>query len=633
MSIHVINKFLNGTHNMMDDEVIPADAAKDSLNWFTLDGVIEISRGREIVGDEGTAGKIYNEWFGYDVQGNKIHYRKADTKVQVLVGSTWTDVITGLTETARFSFTNYSSLSGAFTFFSGVDGIWKINNANPTTAKDMYSSSVNFKGRMIIDKARSLMWDTPTDKTGLYGSYIDAQDSTVYTTVTNEVLGTGDGIQTVFSGTFAQIFQYRNCFGISINTNPSSVTATDNYMGVISGTGITGTINYMTGAYSLTFSSPPGVGVQVRATYQYEDSNNGGVTDFRKSSTRLAGEGFILRQDEGGDPIMQVLVAPDGSYISLKQQSAYQYIPDPSDLSPTNQVYRKDIGVSSYQSGVSTGFGVIFMNTANPLKPQLTILEKNPLGDNLLPKILFPQYKFENFYYDEDTVVDYFGQHVVICAKSNPDNENDVMLMGNIQQKAIERTGYSVNCVAKDGNYLYGGSPFEKTTYKIFTGYDDLGDVLENYWKSKGEYYKDNEHLHKFRKIRLKGLIDKSQWYEVYVSYDDQSYQLVGTIRGDADYVDYTNPLLVGVNLVGEADIGGVGGTTVYPYFTEIKVKTPKFRKRSIMFVAKGIGYVNIQQVQDWDIMLFENRLPSRFRQKQFVSLDGTQTDLPNPEF
>ena len=50
----------------------------------------------------------------------------------------------------------------------------------------MFDSTKNFKGKSIISTGRMLMWDLPNDKTGLYGSFIDAQNSTVYTTVTGE---------------------------------------------------------------------------------------------------------------------------------------------------------------------------------------------------------------------------------------------------------------------------------------------------------------------------------------------------------------------------------------------------------------------------------------------------------------
>jgi len=54
----------------------------------------------------------------------------------------------------------------------------------------------------------------------------------------------------------------------SLNTKGTSV-ASDNGAGVIAGTGITGTINYTTGAISVVFGSAPASGVVIAIQYQY----------------------------------------------------------------------------------------------------------------------------------------------------------------------------------------------------------------------------------------------------------------------------------------------------------------------------------------------------------------------------
>lgn len=50
---------------------------------------------------------------------------------------------------------------------------------------------------------------------------------------------------------------------------PGSTEAVDNGAGVLTGTGITGTVNYTTGAISVTFTTPPGGSAVVRAQGQY----------------------------------------------------------------------------------------------------------------------------------------------------------------------------------------------------------------------------------------------------------------------------------------------------------------------------------------------------------------------------
>lgn len=634
MSDHIIQQLNSGVHNLEDNESIPKDAAQDALNWLHLDGKAEVVRGSTTLGAEGTAGKTNEVWFGYKTNGVKVPWRKAGTAIQYYNGSTWVDVVTGLGADDDYTFANYSSLAGSFTFATGPGGIFKFVNANPGSYIDLYDSTKNFKGYCLIDKARMLMWGLTTDPTGLYGSFIDAQNGTVYTTVTNEVLATGDGVQTVFSGVLA--FKggnpKANCFGLSINTNPASVTATDGYIGVISGTGIAGTINYITGAYSLTFTTPPAGAAQIRASYQWENSNVKGITDFTKSATRLAGEGFILRQDEGGDAIQQVILGIDDSYYSIKEYSVYKYTPDSTDTKPTNDVFRKDIGVPTRRSATATGRGIVFMNTANPDKPELTVLEKNPLGDNILATPLLPHFKFENYNYD-DVVVYAWGRYIVVACKLVGSLTNDRLLLCDLGKNTVDITYYNAASLAKDAGTLYAGSSFTMTVYKLFNGWDDNGQIVSNYWISKAEKY-NSERLKKFRRERVQGQISQGQVIEVYASYDDAAFSLVGTIRGDGTYVDTSNPGAVGSQMVGEEMVGGEqDGEIIYPYFIEIKMKTPKFRKRTLKFVATGIGYASISYLMDWDILSFEQRLPKRYRLKQNVSLDGKSTDITPPEF
>lgn len=83
--------------------------------------------------------------------------------------------------------------------------------------------------------------------------------------ITGEVIGTGNGVQTTFSG-----------FLVNVNDVPSSITitaglivGTDNGSGTISGTGVSGTINYTTGSFFLTYSAAVGNGTHITANYSY----------------------------------------------------------------------------------------------------------------------------------------------------------------------------------------------------------------------------------------------------------------------------------------------------------------------------------------------------------------------------
>ena len=621
MTNNEIQVFTKGVHNLLSPEVIPTEAAQDSKNWITQNGVIKLVNGKETIGATGALGKITGQIFGYKVDGTTVHWRKAGTAIQYWDGSAWQNTVTGLTEDAEYTFSNYSSLAGTFTFAFGIDGIYKFHNANPASHCSMYDSTKNFKGHAFIDRGRSILWNRKEDKTGLYGSWIDNQRAVsggtgVYTAVTGEATTSDSGTLAFKAGGAT-----RNCFAVTITVTGSGQVFTDNYDGTLTGdSGDTGTINYITGDYTLTES---GVGT---VDYQWEDANVRGVTDFSKSATRLAGEGFQFPQDQGGDAILNVEVGQDGAYYSLKERSSYKLAITATDEDATNEIYRKEIGVPSLRSAVSTGDGIVFINTANPEKPKMTILRKNVTGDAIEPIVLFPQFKFENYTYT-DCTIDTYDRYVMVACKSSGATNNDVILLCDPLNGTVDITHYPVRTFARDGVNLYAGSSTTKSVYLMFNGYDDDGFEIDNFYKTKDELFK-TERLKKERKLRLKGKIDPDQSYEVYINYDNQGDTLVGTVVGSGSYVDYSSPQAIGSNMVGESAVGGNTTTNAYSYYVELKLtKPPKFRKRSIKVKALGIGYVDIESMMDIDIRTYRHKIPQQYRQKQNVSLDGESVD------
>jgi hypothetical protein len=621
----IIPQFTKGVHNLIDSENIESDASADSKNWITKDGSIVLINGRNIIGEEGAVGEIRGLHFGYKVDGTKVLYRKIETKVQALIGTTWTDVtgLASLTSGTEMSFANYSSLSGSWTFLSSSDGLWKINNANPTTSISLYDVAENDKGKIIIDKGRLIMWDcSNASKTTLKLSWVDSQDSDVYTDVTAEAFASLTGTL-AFKASGAT----RNCFAPVFTITASAEVYTDNKDGTLTGSaGGTGTINYATGAYTL---SNAGVGT---VDYQWEDSTEKGLADFTFSSPRVAAEGNRITQDIGGDAILDVEVGQDGSYYSLKEQSAYRLEISADDATFTNLVYRRDIGIPFFRSAAATSKGIVFMNTANPESPELTILQRNIYGDNVEPVSLFTHFDFGNYNYS-DCSIETFDKYIAVICRSAEKEYNDTILLCSMADKTVDITSYEARMLVKDAGNIYVGSPITQSVYQIYNGFDDDGYAISNYWQSKGEQYTSSisENLKKYRRCRFMGLIDPDQSVEVWESYDDADFQLVGTIVGSGSYVDFSNPQVIGGNMIGEVQIGGDDVTNAYPFFCEIKPITPKFRKRKRMFKAIGIGYVEISSMMDRDILLFENKLPKRYRLKQNVSLDGKITNLPDP--
>lgn len=615
MREHIIKQFTSATHNLLNSEVIPKDAASSSYGWSTRDGKVELAYGRELVGNDLGAGQTNNEGVGYRTDGTKVLYKKSGAKIQYLNSSdVWTDIITGLGVDDDYVFTNYTSLAGSFTFAMGPSGLFKMHNANPGTYMDMYDSSKNFKGKGLIDKGRMLLWAIENDPTGIRGSYIDAQlAGTNYTTVSNESIGTGDGTTKTFSFTlaFKGSNPKANCFGIQI-TKAGVSAAVDNYNGAIKGTGVTGSINYITGVGSVTFDTAPASGNAIRATYQWENSNIKGVTDFTSSATRLVGEGFMLRQDEGGDAIQNLILGLDGSYYSIKKYSIYRLALDTTDEKPTNEIYRKDLGIPYWQATTSTGRGILFMNTANPTKPQLTVLEKNPLGDNIIPTVLLPHFRFEDYEYDQ-CVIEPWETYLAIGCRTPDSPYNNKILLCDITLNTVDTYNYRAKSLKKDAGTLYAGDTLTANVYKLFSGFDDDGDIISNEYIGKSETYSE-EYLKTFRRLRMKGQIQRGQAVEVLAEIDDGTFSLIGTIRGDAETIDYISTGTVGSSMIGENTIGGgyienVKTVPVGNYFFEFKWKLGKFRSRRIKLRAVGYGYFSMNYLADHDIIAYETKI------------------------
>ena len=622
-----IQAFVSGTHNLIQDELIPSDAASSSLGWQTKDGKIQLMHGRQSQGDVGSAGKVWAKHTGQLTDGTDVFFRKiwdgTEGKVQYLLAGTWTDIIIGLAD-SDMTFTNYASLSGNYVYCgSPEDGLFKIVTANPGSYADMYDATKNHKGYFFIDKARSILWNTATDTTGLYGSHIDSQDSDVYTTVSAEALAA------VESGTlaFKAGGSTRSCFGIEITDTSSGEVFTDNYRGVLTGdAGSTGTINYMTGAF--TISGQTGAGT---ATYQWEDSNIDGVTDFTESGgTRLAGEGFVVRQDAGGDAI-KIVIPFDGSYFSFKESSVYQFTLDIDDLQPTNELIRTDVGVSSLRSAAGTGLGIMYMDTGNPTKPRLSLLERNPVGDNFITTHFFPHFKFENYTYG-DVALFPWDKYMLVACNSGVAN-NDSLLMCDMQEKTVDVAPYGVRCFTKDSDgFLFAGDPVSDSSYEMFTGFDDMSTKVRNTWESAGDRL-GTASLKRVKHYIFKGRITPDQSIKVWIAVDDGEYQWVGTILGSGDYVDYGTTYAIGTSVIGGDTVGGGDEDSVYQFLMKIKVKLPKFRKRKIKLEALGYGYCAVEQITDWDLWEYEDKLPKKYRSKQNVSRDGLTTNEDTPTY
>ena len=256
----------------------------------------------------------------------------------------------------------------------------------------------------------------------------------------------------------------------------------------------------------------------------------------------------------------------------------------------------------------------------------MIILKKNSVSLDVEPDELFEHFKFSNYKFDSCSFGSYDRWITVFCR--TPDSAtNNRILMCNIEDNTVDIVAYSGKMGIQEGENFYVADSVTYSVYSTFSGFDDLGSMIDAYWIGRDEMQDEPDQLKKTRKLRFKGYIGVDQAIGVYMNLDKQGFQKVGTIVGNASYVSLVDTQAVGGHYIGQVQVGGDDTTTAFAYFMEIKIRTGKFRKICVKLIPEGIGYFDFNLIEFWDTLLFEDRLPKAFRQKQDVSLDGESTD------
>ena len=569
--------FNEGVKNVLDDTLINEGAASDSMNFVTLPDRIELILGRRLLGEEAEgndqvlgAGEILKE------DGTKLLLRKVGTSLEYFdtETQTWEESKTGLLDGEKMYFSSSFTPAGRQIWACGQDGLFKIYPSNPETVLDLTDPLKNYKGRIEIVRSRMLCWGMKEDPTGLRFSRVDTDSN--YNLVSGEAVGVAG------STTYEDTLALGEVFGVVFTDGTQTVT--DDKNGKLEGDG-TGTINYATGEYSVEFDSVATSDVTV--SYVYENSLDKGLADFTSSATRLAGEGNVIRQDSLGSITHGVFVFGDVFY-SLQDKGSWTVRVSTDDLTFDNQIYRSSIACPSYLGGVVTADGIVFVDTFNSDYPKLRLLRFNQLGDKVVPEDLSREFKMEDYTFDEDTAMWKKKDWVLISCKRNS-TRNNVILIYNLIQKSFDVVNYTSNVFLELENKIIAGDSLSPNMYELFTGRDDLDFEIEAFWEGKRSDLKI-EDLKKYKRERIGGFIEESQSFDILASYDNDSFEYVGSVSGTGNYVDKENSIAIGSSIVGADVLGGESDAVANYFMTEIRVRTPKFLTRKLRFVPTGIG-------------------------------------------
>jgi len=614
----LFNNFKYGFLNDLEPDKVKDGVVVDGLNWLITPDKIELRRGMKILGTDADLGGVTGLKKAVQVDGTEILFKTRARMIEYYDTVTEDWIENGTNELPAdasgedISIESYTSMSGYSIYLSSPNSsIYRIMLANPDDIIDM--SSTSFKGKIKIRNGRMFMWDRlgstgAKDKTGLYGSTLDKDEYSDYTAVTTEAIA-GSGATRTGTLAFKAGGAKRSCFNVTFTDGTE--TFNDNFDGTLTGDkGGTGTINYTTGVYAITFNASA---VTVTATYYWDDPTSDGICDFAYTTpTRVAGEGFMLRQDDGGG-ILQNIGEYNGDYYCLHEKRTWKTTILTTDDDASNIVYRSKVGIPNWRAMVETGDGIYYVSKEDNDETVIRVLQLAQMTTAVIPVSVSDFLDLSAYEFDESVVFEW-GNYILVACREKASSFNNRLLVYDKKHKIWNTPlDYFVNVLEEYNGALEAGDSLNNNVYELFSGYDDDDSLINNYITFNKSLV-GLQGLKHNRRFVIEGNIQPDQDIKISVASDNGSFVEVGTIEGDGAYVDLGSNIYIGANTVGKHEVGGGGaGETANHFQREFKISLDKGETFQIKFEAIGIGYVSVTEFGFKDIRYKGKKSPSKY--------------------
>jgi len=675
-----VNSF-NGLITAIADQksLKPGTAVSGTKNWLTsqFKDSIELRLGTARLGltDAGT-GKVTGLVVGIRPDGTEVPFFSTGRKFKYYDKATddvveaGTDILPESADGEDIAFDQYSGPGGNFIFASSPNSsFYKIPVANPMSVVDQMMTT--YRGLFRIKQGKTFLWNRKSSN-GFkdYTSVLVMVDSKAiesdFTEVSDENIGTGDGVTKTFTDTLAERTGKRTVFNIlvaspisvtnitaitkaasavvtaaghtlsvgdyvilhgvggmteindkigivtdingndfTIDINSTSFTNytsggtagkceyfTDDKNGILnSNLGGTGTINYATGAISVTFNTAPVNGNPLNAIYLWEDSTSDGILDTTDTPTNF-------RQADAGN--MQNLFSIGADEYCMHSLKTYVLTMNATIQNSTNFIYRSKVGIPYWRAAAESGEGIVYLDYTNPNNPAVRVLKTSQFSSVVIPNDISETLELASYGFDYPVVYDWGNYYILVCQKiTNAVNDtfNSVAFLYNKVSKLWDRCDFYASCLADYEGGLIAGDSISKNVNRLFNGYDDEGGVIDNAYITEQSNLGLVEGTQKFNIFNIDGFINPDQSFDIYASYDDGNFSLIGTVDGNGSYVDFTQGHIVGGSTVGEAVVGSGGQPNSFHFQYEFKVNSDRFHYIQLKFVAKGVGAL---QINSW---------------------------------
>lgn len=392
------------------------------------------------------------------------------------------------------------------------------------------------------------------------------------------------------------------------NLYPATEYFVDNQNGsLISNLGNVGTINYVTGAVTIAFSTAPINGEPV-LVQTYNQAPEAGIEDFTIPASPGSGDPYLWPERDGGGSL-NAIVPFSGSDYGLHSYRTWVNTNDSNTRGNSIDIpYRNNIGTPFYKSGYPTGDGIVYIDTTVPSDPKFQILTVAPnttdqtvepfhLSDSLdlsLQGFVAPPVIYWDKYYL------FACQNIV---NGSTQSFNGTTFIMNNESGYWDKLDYQISLFEKYYGMLLGGSSISNNVFTLFSGFDDDGSPINNYWTS-GIYNLGFNGLKTTERFVIEGLIQPAQQLQIYASYDQGSFILIQTINGTDPCVSQGNPQLVGSDTVGSTAVGA-GIVYANPFLLDFQLAADDYNYIQIKFVATKIGYVELDR---WTLKLNQKK-------------------------
>jgi len=241
-----------------------------------------------------------------------------------------------------------------------------------------------------------------------------------------------------------------------VRINDSAEKFQDDRNGNLVGSkGGSGTINYATGAFSVTFNTAPANAQGITSDYYWEDATDEGIWDFGKATPRVAGEGFVLRQDDGGAAFQNIATFNDQEYCMHVRKTWGLSISD-DDSAAAQKIYRDGVGIPYWRAMVETGDGIYYVDDTDQINPFIRQLSYAYNNDKVQPRSISDNIDLSPYSFDQAAMWEW-GEYIVVACRSKDSTINNIMLMYNTLFKAWDITDYRASVIGDYNGYLIAG--------------------------------------------------------------------------------------------------------------------------------------------------------------------------------